>query len=336
MAKRKKSTPWVEIESLNHEARGIARVEGKTTFVFNALPQEKVQIEYDRCHSRYDEAHSIEITEPNAMRVNPRCPHFGICGGCRLQHIDPDQQIALKKQVLELFEHQVQTQPKRLLEPLRGPNWGYRHKARIGMRYIPKKEKLVIGFRERGGRYVTDSTQCHVLHPSVGEKITELQSLVNALSIRDHCPQFEIAVGEDHAGLILRHMKPLSDADKQQLIGFAKQHGFYLYLQPKGIDSIHLLYPEAADLLLHYGLPDYNINMAFHPADFTQVNFDLNRQMVNLATKLLELKQDDRVIDLFCGIGNHCPSHAQQHMLLALKAKPPQSIALSSMQNQQN
>lgn len=293
------------ISGLSHEGRGIAQIDGKTTFVFGALPDETVTFKYSKCHKQYDEAAVISVEKSSKDRVHPKCDFFGVCGGCSLQHMAEPTQIAHKQAVLlEHFAHQADCQPKTIAAPIQASPWGYRRKARLSVRYVPKKNKVLVGFREQDARFVADITRCEILHPSVGGKIEHFSDLLMQLEAKASIPQIEIAVGDAATAIIVRHLEPLSAHDSNKLIEFANQHQLSLYLQPKGPNTIHLVTPEAEDDALYYDLPSYDIRMRFHPSQFTQVNQAINLKMLDQALDWLALNENDQVLDLFCGIGN--------------------------------
>ncbi len=299
-----------QVERLSHEGRGIAVVAGKTTFIDNALPGETVQAMYTKRHARFDEAQLIELIQPSADRVEPPCAHTEICGGCSLQHMQPKAQIAFKQKVLEeQLRHFSQIpgglQPKRgYLPPLLGPTLGYRRKARLAVKWVEKKSALLIGFREKQGRYVAELTQCEVLDVRVGHLIAPLKELLTSLQARTQIPQIEVAIGDEQVALVFRNLIALSEADQQKLIVFAQQRGFIFYLQPAGPESVHLLWPNNSAVSLSYAMPAWNIDLQFRPVDFIQVNAEMNQRVVALAVELLALQPEDRVLDLFCGLGN--------------------------------
>lgn len=291
------------IESLAHDGRGVCHVEGKTVFVDGALPDETVRLRYVRAHRNFDEARTEEVLSASPLRVEPRCPHFGICGGCALQHLDEAAQIEAKQNVLlENFRRLGNVEPEQVLPPLTGPVWGYRRKARLGVKYVIKKEKVLVGFREKHSPYVAELSRCEVLHPLVGERLTELADLIAGLEAYNKIAQIEVAVDETHAALILRNLKPLSKRDQDALIDYGRSNDLYLYLQPGGPDTVTPLYPEQP--VLSYRLADHDVTLQFEPNDFTQVNLDINADMVNRALELLAPEPDSRVLDLFCGLGN--------------------------------
>ncbi len=308
MSKRKKTlrtdTPIVTIESLTHEGKGVARVDGKVVFVDAVLPEEKVRIRYVHASRKHDNAVPEEIITPSLQRVTPQCEHFGLCGGCSMQHVLPGEQILLKQQILlDNLKHIGNVIPDHILPPLTGPVWGYRRKARLGVRDVIKKDKVLVGFREKYGRYLADLQQCHVLVPAVGMQLDALGHLIESLSIRAQVPQIEVAFGDESGALIFRVLAPPSDADQQHLITFGKENNLQIYIQPGGHDTITTLWPDT-EIPLHYGLPDHGVSFHFSPTQFTQVNGDINRVMVNHALALLAPSVDDNVLELFCGLGN--------------------------------
>lgn len=293
------------VTQLSHEGRGITQCDGKTTFLFGALPNETVQFKYLRCHRQYDEGQVIAVDNASSERVVPRCTHFDNCGGCSLQHLSQQAQIQHKQNVLlEHLEHQANCKPKITAAPIQGPQWGYRRKARLSVRDVHKKNKVLVGFRERNGRFVTDISSCEVLHPSVGEKIELLSQLLMSLETKSDIPQIEVAVGDNATVIIIRHLQPLPATDLEKLISFSKDHHLRLYLQPKGPESIYAASPDTINEPLYYDIPAYNIRMPFEPTQFTQVNQDINLKMLDQAIDWLALQPTDHVLDLFCGIGN--------------------------------
>jgi 23S rRNA (uracil1939-C5)-methyltransferase len=294
------------INSLSHEGRGITSIQDKTTFIHGALPHEKVLCKITKYHRRFNEGKVLQVLEPAPQRIEPRCPHFGICGGCSMQHIDIDYQIQLKQQtLLEQLKHFGHVEPESLLPPLTGNPWGYRGKARLGVRYVIKKEKLLVGFRENSSNYLADIETCAVLHPTVGTRIQALSELIASLTLYDQMPQVEVAVGEKATALIFRHMAPLPENDIEKIRQFGEKYLFHIYLQPNPPELPHLLWPSNnVHERLSYTLPDYQLEMLFFPLDFTQVNSEINRLMIKQALQLLDLTSTDHVLDLFCGLGN--------------------------------
>lgn len=292
------------VESLEHDGRGVARVEGKVVFIDGALPGEDVTFRYTRRRGRFDEGAVVEVLAPAPERVAPRCPHFALCGGCSLQHLEPGHQVAVKQaRLLEALEHAAGTGPGEVLPPLVGPPWGYRHKARLGVRYVRKKERLLVGFREKRSNRVADLTRCEVLHPAVGERISALREVLAGLAAAAAIPQVEVAVGDAGAVLVVRHLEPLGAGDRDALAAFAAATGLCLCLQPGGPDSVTALDGGPAPELA-YALPDYGVRFGFRATDFTQVNPAINRAMVERALDLLAPAPGERVLDLYCGLGN--------------------------------
>lgn len=293
------------ITALSHDGRGIAHINGKTTFIENALPNETVSFVYTKHHSKYDEGRAIEIINSVPERAEPKCQHYGVCGGCSLQHISSAAQLDIKqKMLLEQLKHFGNVQPETILPPLTGSIWGYRRKARLGVKYVAKKNAVLVGFREKNNRFLADLKRCEVLHPSVGNLIGELKLLITDLKAYQQIAQIEVAVSDNETALIFRHMAPLVKEDLEKLINFAKAHNLKIYLQPGNPQTVHLLWPEQGDEYLHYNLSEYDLTFAFQPTGFTQVNTEINQQMVKRTLELMELKNTDRVLDLFCGIGN--------------------------------
>jgi 23S rRNA (uracil1939-C5)-methyltransferase len=292
-----------DIESLSHDGRGVAHVDGKAVFVHGALPGERVRFRYTRRARRHDEGVVAEVLTPSAERVDPRCAHFGVCGGCALQHMAPAAQVHMKARVLEETLARIgKVKPGRWLPPLTDAPWGYRRKARLGVRWVAKKGRVLVGFRERGSSFVADLVHCDVLRPEVGERLPALAALVESLSIRERVPQIEVAQGDGPTVLVFRVLDPPSPADVEKLLAFAADTGLHVYLQTGGIETIAPLPGQAVQL--SYRLPAYAVELLFEPADFTQVNLALNRRMVDQAVTLLDPQPDDRVLDLFCGLGN--------------------------------
>lgn len=294
-----------EIEALAHDGRGIARLDGKTTFIDNALPGERVHFQYTWQRGKFDEGRAVSIESPSPERVEPVCVHAGICGGCSLQHIAPAHQILRKQQTLaEQLEHFGGLSPRIWLEPLTGPTTGYRGKARLGAKYVRARETALVGFREKRNSFLADLHGCEVLLPELGHELMALRELINGLQSRERIPQIELASGDDQLALVFRHLDPLSGADQQALIDFCQARGWHCYLQPGNEETVHRVWPEQGEERLYYEHPDSDIRLALHPVDFTQVNSDINRRMVKLALDLLDLQPEHRVLDLFCGLGN--------------------------------
>jgi len=309
------------IESLNPDGRGVAHIEGKAVYIDDALPGEEVCFRYLARRRKHDEGKAVEIITASEQRVVPRCAHFGVCGGCSLQHMAPQAQIEAKQQMLQdKLERLGKVQPETLLPPISSEPWGYRRKARLGVKFVVKKDRLLIGFRERCKSFVTDLERCEVLHPSVGTRLPALRELVAGLSVYDQIPQIEVAVGDDATALVFRNLVELAPGDLDRLRAFGEQHDMHIYLQPGGPQSVTLLCPQKRGresfsaekdsrplfcaTELSYRLPKHNVELWFGPTDFTQVNAAVNRQMVTRALDLLDLQAQDRVLDLYCGLGN--------------------------------
>jgi 23S rRNA (uracil1939-C5)-methyltransferase len=291
------------IADLSHDGRGVASHEEKTVFVQDALPGERVMVKITGRRRSYDEGEAIEVLERSPDRVDPRCPHFGQCGGCSLQHLAPQKQIESKHNTLKQnLERIGKVSPGVFWEPLTGPLWSYRRKARLSVRYVHKKERVLVGFRERYGRFVADMQECHVLDERIAARLTDLSNLVYAMEARRTIPQIEVACGDRVCALIFRHLEPLAGQDLDKLRSFARTSGIAVLLQPSGPASIHCLEPETVGL--DFDLPDQGVTLAFGPSDFIQVNTEMNRKMVARALELLEPDREDHILDLFCGLGN--------------------------------
>lgn len=294
----------LDIESLDLEARGIARLDGKVVFVEGALPGERVMATIVRRKPSYETARTTSVLRSSSQRVMPKCPHFGVCGGCVMQHLDPAAQVAVKQRALEdTLKHIGGLRPESVFPPLYGPTWGYRYRARLAVRHVLKKGGVLVGFHERKSSFVSDMSSCQVLPTHVSDLLVPLRGLVASLSAPDRIPQIEVAVGEVVTVLVLRHLLPLTDQDLMLLRRFAAKHAIQWWLQPKGPDTVHPLVPEDLNRL-DYTLPQFDLRMPFKPTDFTQVNHQINRALVSYAIRLLDPKPEDRVADLFCGLGN--------------------------------
>ena len=291
------------IEDLSHDGRGVTHIDGKTVFVEGALKGEEVSFLYVEKKRSYDVGATQEVHRAAAERVEPRCAVFGTCGGCALQHMAAEEQILAKQEVLlENFERIGKVSPAEVLPPLTGPHWGYRRKARMGVRYVAKKGRVLIGFREKRAPYIVDMHRCEVLHPSVGERLDELSELIGSLQAAARIAQIEVAVDDSQTALVFRNLEPLEESDREKMIAFAQAHDMRFFLQPGGPDSVEPLWPEQTQL--SYALPEFDVRFNFTPTGFTQVNTDINRKMVPYAIELLQVQPDERVLDLFCGIGN--------------------------------
>lgn len=302
----------VIIESLSPEGRGVAHIDEKAVFISGALPGEKVTFIYTSQRRSHDEGKIEEVLEASPDRVEPKCQHYDICGGCSLQHLSSEAQIKYKqKSMLDSLKHIGNVEPEEVFDAITGDSWGYRRKARLGVKYVFKKGRVLVGFRERHGGFLADIQSCEVLHESVGQKLEAFQDLIFQMDSRDSTPQIEVAVGDDscemNVALIIRHLKELSEKDLQLWIGFGKEHNFQIYLQPKGPTTVHRIYPDPTDVQntsLYYEHPSFDTKVHFGPQDFFQVNTSINLQMVPRAVELLKLTGEERVLDLFCGLGN--------------------------------
>jgi 23S rRNA (uracil1939-C5)-methyltransferase len=292
-----------EIVSMGHDGRGVAQVDEKKTLLYGALPGETVSFRYLNRRRGHDEGQVVTVIKAAEERVEPRCAHFGICGGCNLQHLEPSAQIRVKQSILmDSFLQLGQIRPDSVLPPITNDSpWGYRRKARLGVKDVARKGRVLVGFRERGSSFVADLQHCHVLHPRVGGLLPELSTLIESLSISSRLPQIEMAMDDERCVLILRILDPLSVEDERLLKEFQTVHSVFFYLQPGGPDTVR---PLIAEIDLYYQLPAYGLTLGFLPNDFTQVNTEINRKMIERALGLLDLKSTDKVLDLFCGIGN--------------------------------
>ena len=303
----------IDIESLDMEARGVGHLPnedgspGKVIFVEGALPAERVRFKSYRRKAKWEAADMTELLHESALRVKPKCVYFGMCGGCAMQHLHSSAQVAIKQRVLEdNLHHLGKVSAAHMMRPIQGPDWGYRYRARMSVRYVAKKGGVLIGFHERRSSFIADMKTCEILPPEVSAMLVPLRQLISGLSIRDKLPQIELAVGEDEHGkvivMVARIMQELSEQDKEQLIAFADEWKIHWWLQTKGPETALPFYP--ADSELHYRLPEFGVTMPFRPTDFTQVNHQINRVLVDRALRLLQAQPTDRVADLFCGLGN--------------------------------
>ncbi|HUO20589.1 MAG TPA: 23S rRNA (uracil(1939)-C(5))-methyltransferase RlmD [Steroidobacteraceae bacterium] len=291
------------VSALTHEGEGVVRG-GKTAFVAGALPGERIRFRRTRRHRQHDDAQLLEVLDASPLRVTPRCAHFGVCGGCVLQHLDPAAQLAAKETELrEALARVARVEPRRWLAPLSGPVWGYRRRARLGAKYVYRKERVLVGFRERAAPYVADLAGCEVLASPAGALIAPLAALIARLAIREQLPQIEVAVADNATALVLRVLEAPGAADLALLREFAATHRVRLYLQPAGLGSVRAL-DEAPAAPLNYALPGFDLTLEFLPTDFIQVNGAVNAALVTRAVELLELTPAARVLDLYCGLGN--------------------------------
>lgn len=298
------ANPTANIESLDHEGRGIAHVDGKAVFIAGALPKERVTYQPIRSKKSFDTGHLLSIECAASERVEPRCPHYEICGGCKLQHADYALQVAAKQRVLEDNLARIgKVTPEQILAPIYAAQWNYRNRARLSVHYVEKKGGVLVGFHERKSRFVADMHRCEVLAGGVGELIDPLRELMTSLDIRDRAPQIEVAVGARVTALVLRILDALTPGDENKLKAFADRHGVQWWLQAKGPETAVAWYPQHAPTLT-YTLPDYALELEFGPTEFTQVNHAVNRLMVKRAMQLLAPQPGEIIADLFCGLGN--------------------------------
>ena len=295
---------WLTVESLDLDAQGVAHdATGKVVFIEGALPGERVQVQVTRRKNQWEQATLTQLSRESSQRVVPQCRHFGICGGCKMQHLHVGAQIATKQRALEdALWHLGKVRPERVLRPIEGPAWGYRYRARLSVRFVAKKGRVLVGFHERKSSYVADMDSCEVLPRHVSDLLLPLRELIAGMDQRDRLPQIELAVGEGVTALVLRHLEPLSEADLLRLRDFGAARAVQWWLQPKGPDTVVRLDQDGPEL--RYSLPEFGITMPFRPTDFTQVNHAINQTLVGRALRLLDVQPTERVIDWFCGLGN--------------------------------
>lgn len=321
----------IGIDSLSHDGRGVGHLEGKAVFVDGALPGERVRFCYTARHRRYDEGRTVEVLKASAHRVEPRCRHFEMCGGCSLQHLEPGAQILAKQDILlDNLRRIGNVEPAKLLEPLQAEVWQYRDKARLSVRYVEKKNSVLVGFREKRSSFVTETEQCEVLNARVGGRIRELRELIESLSVREFIPQVEVAAGDAETCLIFRILRPLTPEDETRLLDFGKLHQLTIKIQPEGPGSVHTL--GGLNTNLHYDLEPWEVRLFFEPGDFTQVNMSVNRRMLALAMSLLSVNREDVVLDLFCGLGNFSLPLARQ-VKQAVGVEGEQSMVTRAAEN---
>ena len=305
MARRRREPETARIDSVTHDGRGIAAVSGKKVFVAGALAGETVRFQRRKSRRNFDEAELLEVLEASADRIEPGCAAFDRCGGCSLQHVSAEEQRALKFQTLQdNLERIGKVEAGSWLEPIVGPTWHYRRRARLAVKDVYAKGRVLVGFRERHAPFITDMHRCEVLAEPVDDLIDPLSELIGSLSIRARLPQIEVAVAENAVALVFRVLDPPTDDDKAALQRFAAERDLRVYLQPGGLDSVSLLYPETAEEPLCYTLSAYDVRVDFDPIGFVQINADVNEQMVQRAIDLLDVSAEHRVLDLYCGIGN--------------------------------
>ncbi len=293
----------LEIHGLAHDGRGVGRLEGKAVFVSGALMGETVRAKQTGRNRHFDEAVTLEVLKASEDRVTPKCQHFGVCAGCVLQHLAEDKQIEAKQQVLiENLARIGHVEAETILAPMVGDSWGYRRKGRLSVRHVEKKGKTLVGFRELDSRFVADLSECHTVIPALGKRLPELSALVDSLDAKRTIAQIEFIAGDGPVALIFRNLEALNDTDTEKLKQFAIDTGFAVFLQPGGVNSVVPLWPLETNL--EFAIPKYDIRLAFKPLDFIQVNAALNQKMIDQAIAMLDPQAGERVLDLFCGLGN--------------------------------
>jgi len=322
----------VLIESVDHEARGIARSDNKVIFVQDALPRETVEIAIKRRKPSFDTAVSTAVKNPSSARVIPRCPSFGICGGCSFQHIDMRTQLAIKQRVLEdAFARLGKVSPERILSPISGPSLGYRTRARLSSRFVIKKDKSLVGFREKGKGYVVDMISCDILPPRISRLLPELRVLIGSLTIKKNVPQIEVACSETSDILAFRILEDLTQLDAKCLFEFGRKQGVCIYTQRGGPQTLKQIYPDVESRLT-YQIPDFNLEFEFGLSEFTQVNTEVNGVLVRRAMSLLQPKTGERIADLFCGLGNFSLAIAK-HGSVVIGVEGSQDLIRRAYQN---
>ncbi len=294
----------VDLLSLDHEGHGVARIDGKVTFVDGALAGERAEIAVYRKHAKYNSANAVAILKASAQRAEPRCKYFGRCGGCSMQHLEASAQVAAKQRVLEENLARIgKVRPDTMLRALHGPSWGYRQRARLSVRRVDKKGGILVGFHEKRSSFIADMASCEVLAPAVSALIQPLRDMIAQLSNSDRIPQIEIAAGEHVVVLVFRLLEPWTEDDAAMVRAFAERHGVQIWEQRKGPETARSFWPDIAPEL-SYGLPEFGLVMPFRPTEFTQVNAAINRALVSRALRLLDPQPGERIADLFCGLGN--------------------------------
>lgn len=292
------------IVELDDEGRGLALVNGRPVLIEGGLEGERVIFELIRKRRRFDEGKLLEVLEPSPHRDQPCCEHFHRCGGCRFQHLKPEAQRRRKERFLDqALSAQGVPAPRHWYPAISGPDTSYRRKARLGVKFVPGKGGALVGFREKRGKFIADIQRCEVLVHSVGERVQLLRQLVSGLSARDRIPQIEIAAADEATALVVRHLDPLTEADRNALRDFARNHRLIVYLQSGGIESIVPLWPQNPPPL-RYRIPEFDLELAFEPTDFVQVNAEVNLALVSRAVSWLDPAPSERLLDLYCGMGN--------------------------------
>ncbi|MCH7821575.1 MAG: 23S rRNA (uracil(1939)-C(5))-methyltransferase RlmD [Proteobacteria bacterium] len=324
MSRRRREPETARIESVMHDGRGIAALSGKKVFIAGALAGEEVRFIRRKSRRKFDEAELLEVLDASPERIDARCEAFGRCGGCALQHVTGEQQRQVKFQTLQDNLQRIgRVSAERWLEPIVGPAWNYRRRARLAVKDVHAKGRVLVGFRERHAPFITDMHRCEVLAKPVDAMIDPLSELIGGLSISTRLPQIEVAVADNAVALVFRVLDTPSVADEALLRAFADAHGVRIYLQTGGLDSIELLHPEEIDEALYYSLPEFDIRIEFDPVDFVQINSEVNQGMVSLVVELLAPDADDRVLDLYCGLGNFSlPLARKAGVVLGVEGEP--------------
>lgn len=327
--------PEVEamIEAFADDGHGVARIDGKVVFVAGGLPGEHVRIAFERSRRHFDHARVVEVLSPAPERVEPPCPHFGVCGGCSLQHLHPEAQVAAKARLLrEKLERFGGLVPERWLDPVSGDPLHYRCSARLGVRDVPAKGGIIVGFRERRSHYLAVLTECRVLDRRAAALLPALRELISTLSCRERLPQVEIACGDEECAFVFRHLVPLTAADVQRLRTFGEMHGVRMYGQAGGPDTVTPLWPDDPGPL-YYAMPEFGLRMAFVPTDFIQVNAAVNRAMVARAIELLAAQDGETVLDLFCGLGNFTLPVARSAAVTVVGVEADERLVVAAREN---
>jgi 23S rRNA (uracil1939-C5)-methyltransferase len=294
----------LEVESLTHDGRGVGRIDGRPVFIHGTLPDERVSFEYTEVRRDFAEGRLVDVLSASPLRVEPRCQHYGVCGGCSFQHVDDVEQIRFKQGLLlDQFQRIGKLEGFPVFDPLTGPCWGYRQKARLGVKFVHKKGKVLVGFRERSSPFITEIDVCPVLDARVGARLSVISEMIHGLSIRDRVPQIEVAMSDDQVALVFRILEDLSNEDRKRFEDFARDEGFDVFLQRGGPDSVVPLLSEVPPFL-QYAIPESDVHFSFKATDFTQVNAIINQKMIGRVLELLDPQPTDMILDLFCGIGN--------------------------------
>lgn len=298
----------VVIEDLSHDGRGIARINGKVMFVNGALPGEKVTVKHTGGNKNFEEGMTIDVLQASDDRVIAKCQFYDSCNGCTMMHLAPEKQIEFKQNTLKQnLLKMAKLQPESWLPALTDSSWHYRRRARLSVRWVIAKDKVLVGFREKNGRYIADMDYCEILQKPLDDLLKPLAKMIEQLKIRQHIAQIEASIADDDVALIVRHLKPIRMDDEKILLEFAKNNKVRIYSQSKGPNTIVEILESVAESqpkALYFDMPKYKVRMEFLPSDFIQVNAKMNDKMIAQAMTLLNIKKDDIILDLFCGLGN--------------------------------